>query len=388
MAKQDVSQTKVPLWTKNFLAITISNLFMFLNFHMFPAALPLYAKSLGASDPVVGWLGGMLIIATLITRPIAGLAVDRIGRKSIYLIGLAIIILMTIAYGLFPIVAVIMVVRFIHGLGWGFANTATTSIAADSIPKTRFGEGMAYFSLASSLAMAVAPALALYMGMRLTVFWGTVFLAVVLALAFVIKYRKLKPRAQNAPRQKIAPYEISALWPAVMIMLINCSYGAMVTFIAIYAYSLGITSIGVFFTVYAASLIIFRPYFGKLIDKKGFGAALVPGILACIASMLVLGFAFNLAMFLISGVLFGIGYGSCQTTLLSMAMLKAPADRSGAANATFFTGFDAGIGLGSILAGILATSFTYGQMFLLIGILPLIAFIMYLISAKSSRKNI
>lgn len=34
------------------------------------------------------------------------------------------------------------------------------------IPKARFGEGMGYFSLANSLAMALAPASGIYIEMR------------------------------------------------------------------------------------------------------------------------------------------------------------------------------------------------------------------------------
>lgn len=388
MQKQTAPATGVSLWTKNFMAITIANMFMFLNFQMFPAALPVYAKSLGATDHVVGWLGGMLIIATLITRPIAGLALDRIGRKSIYFTGLIIVFVMTIAYGLFPIVAVIMVVRFLHGLGWGFANTSATTIAADIIPKARFAEGMAYFSLFASLAMAFAPALALYVGMRLTVILGAFFMLVVMALALTVKYRTFEPRPKNAPRQKMSPYEKTAIWPGCVMFMITCCYGATVTFVAIYAHSMDIAGIGVFFTVYALSLIITRPYVGKLIDKKGFGSALVPGTLACVASMVVLGFAENLTMFLISAALFGFGYGCCQTSLLSMAMLKAPANRTGAANATFFTGFDAGMGFGSILAGFLATHFSYGEMYLIIAVLPLAAFCMYLLTTGKITKKL
>lgn len=368
---------KARLWTKNFTTICVLNTFIFLCYQMFPAALPVYVKSLGASDPVVGWVGGVIIISMLITRPLAGLALDNIGRKAVLIIGLIITVAVVIAYGLFPIIWVILSVRFIHGIGWGLSSTASTTIAADYIPQTRFGEGMAYFSLSSSLAMAVAPALALYAGMQLTVVAATIFIAVSFALAFKLQYKQIEPKPSDAPKIKIAPYEKAAVWSAVVIFFVMAAYGAMITFIAIYAFSKDITNIGVYFAVYTMALLVSRPFFGKLIDTHGFGIGLFSGITSTIAALVVLAFANGLALFLLSGIFFGVGFGVSQTTLQTMAVLHSPRQRTGAANATFFTGFDAGIGFGSILAGILAAYFTYSQMYLLIAILPVVALIMF-----------
>lgn len=380
--KNAPAERQTALWTKNFIGVSVLNLFIFLSFQMFPPALPVYVKSLGASDTVVGWVGGVIIIATLIMRPFAGIALDTLGRKKVFITGMFIVLAMTIAYGLFPIVGAILLIRFIHGLGWGMASTGSTTIAADIIPKKRFAEGMAYFSLASSLAMAVAPALALYIGMRYTVITATIFMLIALGIAFCIKYQNVPAKPANAPKQKFAPYEKAAVWPGAVMFMVNCSYGALVSFIAIYAHSRGIQHIGVFFTVYAVSLVGTRPFFGKLVDKKGFGAALLPGIIAAILSMVILGFAVNLPMFLISGFLYGIAFGACQTSLQTMAVLNSPPNRIGAANATFFTGFDGGIGFGSILSGLLATWFSYSSMFLMVAVLPAIALLMYWVNRK------
>lgn len=377
----------VSLWTKDFWAIGILNLFIFLSFQMFPPALPVYIKSLGASDTVVGWMGGIIIIATLIMRPFAGVALDSIGRKRVFIVGMLIVLAMTVAYGLFPFVAMILAIRFVHGLGWGLASTGSTTIAADVIPKARFGEGMAYFSLSSSLAMAVAPALALYLGMSKTVVTAIGFMVVASALAFFIKYRDLPAKPQQAGPRKFAPYEKAAVWPGVIMFLINSGYGALVSFIAIYALSRGIQNIGVFFTVYAVSLVVTRPFFGKLIDAKGFGAALLPGIIASIVAIVILGFARTLPWFLVSGFIYGIAFGACQTSLQTMAVLNSPTHRTGAANATFFTGFDGGIGFGSILSGFLATWFSYSNMYFLIAILPAIAMVLFLVSGKMRKNN-
>lgn len=377
---------KAPLWTRNFTTVCALNTFIFLCYQMFPAALPVYVKSLGASDPVVGWVGGVIIISTLITRPLAGLALDNLERKAILVTGLAITIVATIAYGFFPIIWVILSVRFFHGIGWGMSSTASTTIAADYIPATRFGEGMAYFSLSSSLSMAVAPALALYVGIHFTVIIAAIFIAVASILSFKIQYKQIKHSSARAPHAKMSPYEKDAGWSAVVIFLIMIAYGAMITFIAIYAISKDIANIGVYFAVYTLALLVSRPFFGKLIDSHGFDLGLLSGILSTIAALIVLAFADNLVLLLLSGIFFGVGFGVCQTTLQTMAVLHSPRQRIGAANATFFTGFDAGIGCGSVLAGFLAAYFSYSQMFLLITIFPIVALLMFCTSSCWRRR--
>ena len=60
-----------------------------------------------------------------------------------------------------------------------------------------------------------------------------------------------------------------------------------------------------------------------------------------------------------------------------MTIAYAPKGKTGGANATFFAGFDEGIGLGSIISGIVASNTSYSTMYLL-QIIPLVfAIIIY-----------
>ena len=69
-----------------------------------------------------------------------------------------------------------------------------------------------------------------------------------------------------------------------------------------------------------------------------------------------------------------------------MAVINAPKERIGAANATFFTGFDGGIGFGSVIGGILAAAFGYGKMYMSLSILVVISAVMYFVI--SIRKKV
>lgn len=375
---------KSRLWTRNFTIITITNLFMFFAFQLFPSALPPYLKSLGASDNLLGWLQGIMTVATLLIRPFAGLALDRYGRKGIFIAGLIGMVLTTAAYRFFPVISIIFVIRFVHGIMWGVANTACSTVASDNIEKSRFSESMGYFSLASSIAMAVSPAVALSLGMQSNILLALVFLLITVILAFSMKYQKPQ---MHQKKKRISPYAKESILPSAIMFLFTLTFGAIVTFIALYAAQKSIEGVGLFFTVYAVAMLVTRPFLGKLIDRKGFGAGIWPGVIMVPASLVLLSVSNSLAAFLICGAVYGIGIGAAQSSLQTMAIVNVPKDRTGAANATFFTGFDGGIGVGAVIAGFVSTISGYSGMFGFTAIFPVLAGVLYFVSSKDRKEK-
>jgi MFS family permease len=195
-------------------------------------------------------------------------------------------------------------------------------------------------------------------------------------LALFLRYKPIEPD----PGGKIlrSPYERAAVEPAVVIFLVTTSYGAVLTFLAIYAARHGIGNIGPYFTVYAIVLMLTRPNIGKIVDRKGQKAALLPGLVFLTAALALLSQSTNMAMFLGSAVLYGIGQGAAHTSSQTLAILNSPGNRVGAAAATYSTGFDAGIGFGAMLSGFLAGMFGYSGMFLCLAICPVLAMLMFL----------
>jgi MFS family permease len=59
------------------------------------------------------------------------------------------------------------------------------------------------------------------------------------------------------------------------------TYGAVVSFLALYAQTMNVTNVGPFFTMYAITLMITRPLFGRIADKKGFDNCYAAGYSLC-----------------------------------------------------------------------------------------------------------
>lgn len=377
------------LWSKDFIQITCCNLLLFLSFQMLMPTLPIHVKDLGGTDSMIGWIIGVATIASLIVRPFSGLALDKIGRRSVLIAGLIVIILMTISYAWFSTIALILILRFIHGFGWGATTTASSTIASDCIPKLRFGEGMGYFGLSTSLAMALAPGIGLFVLAKtdfMMVTWLSAFLACLAAVLGMTIRSSAIPRTSKA-KSKHTFYERSSIRPAIIMFFVSMSFGAISGFISLYGYEKGIENIGVFFTVYATSVLVTRPFIGRLIDSRGFDIAIIPGLALAGLALLLLSQVETLAMFLLSGLIYGVGIAAVHSSLQTMAVIKAPRERFGSANATFFTGFDSGIGLGSVVAGMIASAVGYGQMFIWFAAAIGIALVLYLLFAREKASD-
>jgi len=374
---------KPGLWTKNFILIMIVNLFVFTSFQMLLPTMPVYIQYLGATEDIV---------TAVAFRPFAGRTSDTKGRKNVYFFGLIIIIISTFAYNLMATVGMLLALRLIHGIGWGTATTASGTIATDVIPKSRLAEGMGFYGLTTVFAMALAPVI----GLQIIQLWGfgTLFntsaiLAITAAFfALFIKYQSVDTPPPSKTTVKYAMYEKEAYKPTAIIFFITLTYGSIVSFIALYASQFQIENIGVFFTAYALTLLVSRPYFGRLADRKGYDYAMIPGIISIGLTMLVLFFAQNLYFFLVAAVFYGIGFGAVQPSLQAMAVRNVPPQRRGAANGTFMSGFDLGIGIGSIIWGVTAKSFGYDTMYLLAIIPVVIAFFLYLFLGRSKAPKI
>jgi MFS family permease len=365
-----------------FLGIAIVNALLFFSSQFFGTTLPIYLRDLSGSDAIVGICSALGTVAALIIRPISGVAVDRIGRAPVLLIGSLLIALTFGAFSFFKSVTATFVIQFINGFGWGIASTASNTIATDLIPRDRFGEWMGYFTLSQSFAMAIAPSLALAImdvkGFAPLMLVAAGFGGIVVFLSFFFRERVPKTDV----KQSFRPYERNALRPALLMLIAGTALGATFSFATLFGKSMHFSHVGLYFTCFAVTLFIGRPLVGRVIDRYGFRSMVLLGFLGYAASQLMLWQSHSEWIFLASAALQGIAYGAVQNALQTMAVISAPPERHGAATATYFTGFDAGIGLGSLISGMLAKALGYANMFGLFAIPMVVGACIYLLTEK------
>ncbi|RYX94965.1 MFS transporter, partial [bacterium] len=145
------------IWTRDFILINLSALCLYLSYQMLLTILPTFISHKGGGQFTIGLIISLYTIASLFTRPLAGNLIDKIGRKPILFSGLLLFTLCVGSYYWLATINVILALRILHGISWGITSTAIGTAAADLVPKSRYGEGLGYFGLASTFGMAFGP---------------------------------------------------------------------------------------------------------------------------------------------------------------------------------------------------------------------------------------
>ncbi|WP_080800909.1 MFS transporter [Arabiibacter massiliensis] len=380
-------EPKTTLWTRDFLLITLVNFLLFASWQTLPFVLPVHLQGLGATDAELGWVTAITTVAALLVRPFCGVVLDAFGRKGVFLFGIAFMALASATYAFFPVVGAVLAVRFVHGLAWGITSTSSQTVASDVIPPRRFGEGMGLFALSASLALALAPgfALGLFEGGGIAPVTALTVGALVcaFAVALVLRYRPVPRRAVTFSLRGL--FERRSVLPSAIMFCLSACYGALVTFLALHAAARGVEGIGLFFPAYAAAVALSRPLLGKVVDRKGYGFVIVPGLAVLASALALLAVADTLALFMLVAFLFGAGFAACNSTLQAMAVADVPPERRGAANATYLTGFDSGIGAGSLASGLAAAAIGYGGMYACFTLCPLAALVLFVAFARHRK---
>jgi len=349
-------EKKTRLWTRNFTLLTVSLVLVSTAFYILMPTLPVYLQNeLHAGKGQVGVVMAMYTLAAVLARPFTGFILDTFGRRLLFLITITLFSLIFLLYPLTLLLFPILVIRFLHGLNWGAATTSGFTLVVDFVPYEMRGRGIGYFGLSFTVAMSIGPVVGIRLmkgGNYTMVFLIACAIAVLGALAaYLLKYPSFKrPEKRNFSLAKLIAKP--SLPVSINMMILAATNGGVVTFVALYASELGLGDLtGWFFFIMAVGTTLTRIFSGKLFDKYGPTWISVFGMLAVSGGMMLLSQMPIPFGFLTAGFTIGIGFGVIFPTLQTMANNVVHRDRRGAANSTFLTGLDLGIGIGAVISG-------------------------------------
>src|SRR5699024_8731577 len=120
---------KEPLWTKNFIAVSAANFFLFIGYYSLLVALPAAAiADLQSSSSVAGLFTTIFLAAAIVIRPFVGQWIDRFGKRLILLLSFLLVTVIALLYGFFQTVVVLLLLRFLQGLGFGVATASVGGV--------------------------------------------------------------------------------------------------------------------------------------------------------------------------------------------------------------------------------------------------------------------
>lgn len=364
-----------PLITRPFVLTCVAGFFLFSSTMLLLAILPLYLKEdLGGTDAAVGLIIGVFAFAALIPRPFIGREIDRSGSKRFLVAGAVIFVVASLLYLVADSVPVLLGIRMLHGVGMACFHTAAFSFVAELAPSRRRGEAMGIWGLMSTFATAIGP----FFGLSIRDSFGTsvVFLLSASCAGVAILMISFVREPSRVPHQLAATgglFERAVLTPSILVVLLTLVYGAVASFVLLYADEQDISRKGLYFTAFALAVLSSRVFGGRLSDLYGRWAVILPAMTFTACGMLALAVTTNLPLLLLAGALFGLGFGAGLPAMTALAVDLVRPERRGAGMATFTSAFELGIGSGSIVMGLVAASTGYAAMFAICAVFPAVA---------------
>jgi MFS transporter, AAHS family, benzoate transport protein len=102
---------------------------------VFSAVIPTLTEVWGASTPVLGMIGSLTLIGSLIGSLISGIAADKIGRKYVIIVCVTVFSIFTLLTGFANNILTFMIFRFVAGIGLGGIPLLLVTLTSEYSPK-------------------------------------------------------------------------------------------------------------------------------------------------------------------------------------------------------------------------------------------------------------
>ncbi len=355
------------LWTANFTRLVIITLLAFTVRQMAMSSFPMLVSWAGGTVALSGALTLLLTTASIVMRLFSGPLTDKLGRHKVMMIGAVIYLLSMLLIALWPAMGMIAAMQVFFGAGMANLTTASGAAVVDVSPPSRLGEGLGYYTLGNSIAMAIGPALGLALigdnnNYRAMYLCAVVLLALTGVLCWQVRYKA--PAAAQHKKFDIRDVIEPATIPASLIQFFAVfSFTSVISYIASYAQQQGIGGIGSFFTVYALGMIVVRLVVGKIVDRYSEKLITVIAFLVMAGAFVGIVYAKELSALMVAAFVLGLGQGAVMPALQKAAMKNVEPQRRGAGNATYQLFADIGTGFGAAVWGVLVEAAGYASIY-------------------------
>ena len=387
---------KPRIFTKNFVLLFLINLLISIAYFMLFTTMARYAiLAFSCTDTVAGLVSSIFMISSVTARVICGRYATSVGlKRSTICAGVLMLVSCALYFVCSANLALLIVVRVLHGFSFGIANTTVPALVTELLPREQAGTGTGYFMLSNTLGSAIGPwiGLSLANSLSYTVMFvlctATALVSLVSALLLTVDVRIERGGGAASSDGKPGHSRFGAVLssffdPAVFLLsifmfLVAVAYSGMNSFLNSFTVLIGLQDVAPFvFVLYAVTLLVSRPVAGKIMDRSGENLVLVPSILLMAVGLVILANVNGPVSLLVVGPLIAIGFGNSMSTGLGIIARDGAKGSKTLGVSTFYFLCDLGVGVGPILLGCAVSALGYRPMYLLCAGLAVCAAVYY-----------
>lgn len=350
--------------------------------HIVATNLPWYAETAGVGAFMIGLLIGVYDFAELFAKPLAGFIADRRGMKLTLLAGLGVFIGGSLLFlAIDP--KLLLLVRFVQGLGAAALSTVSITLVAHFFPEGR-GKAFGIYNAIKGAGYVIAPPIGGFLAHRFGFAMIFIVSAAVGAVALLLSLllpgdrergKELKDDDDLTLAQFFLIFKEPRLLPVYAVIVINMFLvGILFGFLPVYLHALRYTPFqsGAVVSVATCAYLLVQPFAGHLADRVEIRITVLIGLL--LAALAIVTITFTAGLTLIAVVLVaGLGVGTVWTNCDALVSTLAKKNQLGASMGAAQSFKEFGDMVGPVLIGLLTQLYGVRVGFIVCGALALLA---------------
>lgn len=364
-----------------------------------------FSAELGTGEALAGVISGLMSVCSLVMRPVGGNLSDRVPYRKLATIGAGLMAAAGIGYAFVLVPVQLAVLRIVNGLGYSLCSVCMSTWFASLYDAEHVGSAMGTFGMMNALAMAVGPALGVqvagFFGYRVGLACAGIFALASLALIRGTKAagepkpacdsqepegNELQKGSEKQADKKMKLLDVRALPAALIITCFTIPYAATQSYIVSYAAAHNAGAyVTFFFPFYAVILLTLRYGLKKKFDTVSFGKFLAIASVSAVAACVVLWALNGPVGLFVAAIFFATSYGLMVSVCQAAAVRACGKEHAGLANGTYYIGFDLGLTLGPVIAGLVIEAFGMGMLYPAVAMAVPLAIVIYMLSSRPHK---
>ncbi len=361
--------------------LIVANAVIALGYGVVAPVLPQYARDFGVSISAATFVITAFALMRLCFAPVSGLMIQRLGERRIYVSGLLVVALSTVASAFAQNYWQLLVYRSLGGIGSTMFFVSALGLMIRISPEDARGRVAGMFSsafLVGSVGGPVLGSLTAGLGLRAPFLIYGVTLLIAAAVVFLsLRHSSLaSPEPENGPKVTVRTALRNRAYRAALLSNFGtgwATFGLRIALVPLFVAEVlgrGPGFAGLALATFAIGNVAAVIPSGRLSDRVGRRMLLIVGLVAAGVATMVVGFTDDLTLFLVSAFVAGFATG-----IFTSPQQAAVADiignkvRGGTAVATFQMMADLGSIVGSLLVGLIAQHLSFAWAFVVSGMI-------------------
>lgn len=355
---------------KEVAVLTSISFLVAVGFGLIIPAIPIFAKSFGVSNTLIGFIISAFAIMRFISGLFAGKLVDRFGERLVLGVGLFMVSVFTLISGLAQTYEQLLIFRTAGGLGSSMFSVSAGALILRVVSDSQRGQAQSLYNGGFIAGGVAGPAfggalIALSPRAPFFIYSGLLIAAGTVSLIFLHESRLGAKVEQSSQERALTIKEALAIKP-YLYSLFLAFLGSWILFgmrssilplFVVEDLKASPSLVGLSFTValIAQGSVMVRA--GKYSDKNGRKPVILTGFSIVMASLGILFLANNVTVYLIAMIVMGLGAGfAASAGAIVGDVIKG---KSGKVYAFWQMAGDAGMMVGPVLLGFISDAFSY-----------------------------